>query len=128
MYYLIKCCLTTDSHGVDAILVKTSRGRNGGIVVHTFSAIDSPIIIAKIVYSSVATIENQTIFARLVIKGTIDTLFFLKKVKIEIGTKLALCITYLIEFITVLFIRVNLNSIWFRAILSLDEASESQKG
>ena len=54
--------------------------------------------------------------------------FFLKKVKIEIGTKLALCITYLIEFITVLFIRVNLNSIWFRAILSLDKASKSQKG
>ena len=46
----------------------------------------------------------------------------------EIGTNIFLRTTYLIEFITVLFVGVNLNSIWFRAVLSLGKASKSQKG
>ena len=66
--YLEEGCLAAFADGVDAKLVETARGGDGGVVVDPFAAVHGPVVVAVVVHSAVP-VEHQTILTHLFVEG-----------------------------------------------------------
>jgi hypothetical protein len=74
--HLEKCGLAAFTNWVKAILVKTSGGGDGGIVVHPLATVHGPVVVAKVVHSAIASVINEAVFACFITPSSIDTLHF----------------------------------------------------
>lgn len=63
--HLVESGLTTLTNGIKTILIKTTRWRNRGIIIDSFSTIHGPIVAAKVMHSSISAIINEAVFAYL---------------------------------------------------------------
>jgi len=70
---LKESCLTAFANGVDAVLVETTRGGNRGVVVHSLTTINSPVVVAVVVHAAMSII-HKTILTSLLGQCTVSTL------------------------------------------------------
>merc|ERR1719461_1446233 len=88
---LEECSLTSLPYWIDSILVETAGGRDGGVIVHPLAAVHGPVVVAVVVDICVS-VKHQPVLTNLLSQSSIGTF---------------------VELVTILFMRIHLETVWF---------------
>ena len=69
--HLEECGLTSLSYRVEAKLVETARGGDGGVIVDSLATVNSPVVVAVVVDGTVA-VKHQAVLTGLFRQGSWD--------------------------------------------------------
>ena len=74
--HLEKCSLASLSYGVEAELVETARGGDGGVIVDPLATVDSPVVVAVVVDGAVA-VKHQAVLTGLFRQSSWDNIIII---------------------------------------------------
>ena len=65
--YLVESGLASFAYRIKSILVQAARRRYGSVIVKSWATVCCPIVVAKVVHSSMASAVNEAVFTYLLI-------------------------------------------------------------